>query len=114
MSGVFDLHFWRLSHGNLISTAHPVYTYLISFYVMLQHSYNDVQFWMNLGIVAFQAFVMSCFGQWRMSFHVENVYRELYHTYLVPDTLQSYSSLGFIYTAIVKWLADQLVCKYSG
>jgi len=109
MSGVFHLHFWKLSHGNLISTAHPVYNYLISFYVMLQHSYNDVQFWMYLGIVAFQAFVMSCFGQWRMSFHVENVYRELNHTYLVPDTLQSYSSLWFIYTAIVKWLADQLV-----
>jgi len=26
-------------------------------------------------ILAFQAFVMSCFGQWRMSLHVENMYR---------------------------------------
>jgi len=36
------------------------------------------------------------------------VYGELNHTYLVPDTLQSYSSLWLIYTEIVKWLAEQL------
>jgi len=54
-------------------------------------------------IIAFQAFIMSCFGQWRMSFHVENVYRELNHSFLVPDTLQSYTSSQQSYTEIVNW-----------
>jgi hypothetical protein len=60
-------------------------------------------------IIAFQAFVVSCFGQWRMSLHVENLYRELNHTFLVPDTLQSYSSLWLSCTEIVNWFTDQLV-----
>jgi hypothetical protein len=66
-------------------------------------------------IVAFQAFLMSCFGQWRMSLHVENMYRGLNHTFLVPDTLQSYTSLGLSYTEIVSCFADQLVysCRTS-
>ena len=62
-------------------------------------------------ILAFRAFVLSCFGQWRMSLHVENMYRGLNHTFLMPDTLQSYTSLGLSYTEIVSWFADQLVCS---
>jgi len=55
----------------------------------------------DLNIVAFQVFFVSCFGQWRMPLRVENMYRGLYHTFLVPDTLQSYTSLGLRYTEIV-------------
>ena len=62
-------------------------------------------------IVAFQAFVVSCFGQWRMSLHVENMYRGLNHTILVPDTLQSSTSLWLSYTEIVNCFADKLVCS---
>jgi hypothetical protein len=58
-------------------------------------------------IAAFQAFVVSCFGQWRMSLHVENMYRGLNDTFLVPDTLQSYTSLWLTYTEIVNWFAGQ-------
>jgi hypothetical protein len=56
---------------------------------------------------------MSCFGQWRMSFHMDNAYRELNHIFLVPDTLQSYSSLWLSYTVIVNWLAHKLVWSFS-
>jgi hypothetical protein len=62
-------------------------------------------------VVAFRAFVVSCFGRWRMSLHVENMCRGLNHTFLVPDTLQSYTSLGLSYTEIISWFADQLVCS---
>jgi len=62
-------------------------------------------------IIAFQAFFVLCFGQWRMPFCVENMYRGLHHTFLVPDTLQSYTSLGLSYTVIVSWFADHLVCS---
>ena len=62
-------------------------------------------------IVAFQVFVVSCFGQWRMSLHMENMYRGLNHTFLVPDTLQSCNSLCLSYIEIVNWFADQLVCS---
>ena len=62
-------------------------------------------------ILAFQTVVLSCFGQWRMSLHVENMYRELNHTFLVPNTLQSCNSLGHSYTEIFSWFADQLVCS---
>ena len=58
----------------------------------------------DLNIVAFQAFFVSCFGQWRMPLRVENMYRGLHRTFLVPDTLQSYSSLGPSYTIIVSSL----------
>ena len=60
-------------------------------------------------IVAFHAFVVSCFGQWMMSLDVD---RELNHTFLVSDTLQSYTSLWLSYSAIVNWFADQLVQIY--
>jgi len=62
-------------------------------------------------IVAFQAFVVSCFSQWMMSLHVENMYRGLNHTILVPATLQSFTSLWLTYTEIVHWFADQLLCS---
>jgi len=66
-------------------------------------------------IVAFKVFVVSCFGQWRMSLHVESMYRGLNHAILVPDTLQYYTSLWLSYTEIVNWFADQLVrsCRTS-
>jgi len=60
-------------------------------------------------ILAFQAFAVSCFGQWRMSLHLENIYRGLNHIFLVPDTLISYTCGWLSYTEIVNWLADQLV-----
>jgi hypothetical protein len=62
-------------------------------------------------ILVFRAFVVSCFGQWMMSLHVENMYRGLNRIFLVPVTLQSYTSLGLSYTEIVSWFADQLVCS---
>ncbi len=51
-------------------------------------------------------FRVSCFGQWMMSLDVD---RELNHTFLVSDTLQSYTSLWLSYSAIVNWFADRLV-----
>jgi len=60
----------------------------------------------DLNIVAFQTFFVSCFGQWRMPLRVGNMYRGLHRTFLVPDTLQSYTSLGPSYTIIVSSFAD--------
>jgi len=57
-------------------------------------------------IVAFEAFFVSCFGQWRMPLRVENMYRGLHRTFLVPDTLQSCTSLRPSYTIIVSSFAD--------
>jgi len=65
----------------------------------------------DLNSLAFQTFVMSCFGQWRMSLHVENMYMGLNHTFLMPDTLQSATSFWLSYTKIFSWYADQLVCS---
>jgi len=39
-----------------------------------------------------------------MSVHVENMYRELNHTFLVPDTFHSNTSLLINYTVIVNFL----------
>jgi len=56
-------------------------------------------------IAAFRAFVVSCFGQWRMSLHVENMYRGLNHTFLVPDTLNPILVCGSV---TLKFLVDLL------
>ena len=59
--------------------------------------------------LSISSFAVSCFGQWRMSLHLENIYRGLNHIFLVPDTLKSYTCGWLTYTEIVNWLADQLI-----
>jgi len=46
-----------------------------------------------------------------MPLRAKYMYRGLPRTFLVPDTLQFYTSLGLTFTVIVSSFADHLVCS---
>ena len=64
----------------------------------------DLHIWFEYSSIS--SFFRVCFAQWRMPLRVEHMYRGLHRTFLVPDTLQSYTSLGPSYTVIVSSFAD--------
>jgi len=44
-----------------------------------------------------------------MPIHMESVYKELNHTFLMSDTLQTYTSLWINCIEMVSWFGNQLV-----
>ena len=91
-----------LSPGRLTFHPKPIWWFNI---INVEVDYHHVSGW---SIIAWQAFLMSCFGQWSMPLHMENMYGYINHAFLVPDTLQSYTNLWLGYTESVNWYADEL------